>query len=251
MICSDAEFVMPLYLSGELDASTMAQLERHTAECAACRRLLEEQQALDAGVRTALLTEHVDDTGVRAHVLSEIHGDRRRIGLRIGMFSAIAAALLVSITLGFAYRDDARYRQASADHVAEVVEQRRGVWRTQDGNLEQFVTQRVSTAANLQQLEIPGYHLLRGKECRIAKTPYVHLVYGNGKQQISMYVLSGDQGMALRRIATSLLPLVRSRSEAGYNVTEGDASGRRIMLVSTLPQTEEQVIVKNMLQTMS
>jgi hypothetical protein len=50
---------------------------------------------------------------------------------------------------------------------------------------------------------------------------------------------------------TSLQPLVRSRTEAGYNVTEGDTAGSRVLLVSKLSQSEEQVMVKHVLQTMS
>jgi anti-sigma factor RsiW len=256
MNCSDVQYLMPLYLSGELDSASMAQFERHAAECSACSRQMAEQKAFDRGLRTALLSESADTTTVRARVLAEVQRDQAlampkatRHPVRIAF--AIAAALLVMITLGVAYRDNARYEQASVDHVDEVVMAKRKGWRTQDSSIEQLVAQRVATSPSLQQLEIPGYQLHLGKECSIAKHRYVHLVYGNGSQQISMYVLAGDNGGLLQRISTSLLPLVRSRTESGYNVTEGDANGKRILLVSTLSQNEEQVIVKNVLQTMS
>jgi len=249
MNCPDAEFVMPLYLSGELDATTMAQFDRHIETCPACLHKLEEQQSLDAGLRSALLAEPIESTSVRNNVLAQIKSTPRSHRASIAWITAIAAALLVAITLGLATRDNARYEQASADHIYEVIQNHQKNWQTQ-ASLEQFVAQKVSSA----QLGIPGYHLLRGKECRIAKTPYVHLVYGSdtdSREQISMYVLSGDQGTMLRRIATSLMPGIRSRAQDGLNVTEGDSSGRRILLVSTLPQNEEQHIVRTMLQTMS
>jgi anti-sigma factor RsiW len=256
MNCSDAQYRMPLHLSGELDSASIAQFERHLDECQACQKEMEEHQELNKGIRVALLSESVDATAVRRRVLAEIKGQRTvsiftaaRHPFRIAF--AVAAGLLIMLTIGATNRDNARYEQASLDHVEEVVMARHVEWRTQASSIGQLVSQCMKTPPQLQALSIPGYQLLRGKECGISKTPYIHLVYGNGAQQISMYILEGDEHGLLRRVLTSLQPLVRSRTEAGYNVTEGDTAGRRILLVSTLSQSEEQAIVKQVLQTMS
>jgi anti-sigma factor RsiW len=256
MNCADAQYLRPLYLSGELDSGSVAQFERHRDDCLSCQRQIEEDRNLDTGLRHALQSEPVDATALRARVLAEIHKteDGKVSPWKrhpVWITAAVAAMLLVMITFGLARRDNARYEEASADHVDEVVMARPKDWQTQNGRILQLVTQRLAMPANLRQLAIPRYRLLRGKECSIAKNRYVHLVYGDGSQQISMYVLEGDEHGLLRRISTSLLPQIRSRAKAGYNVTEGDAHGRRILLVSTLPATEEQAIVKNVLQTMS
>jgi anti-sigma factor RsiW len=255
MNCSDVQHLMPLHLSDELDSASMAQFERHVDECPACQKEIEEHQELNKGIRTALLSESVDANAVRRRVLAEIKGQQT-----VSIFTtaahpfriafAVAAGLLIMLTIG-ANRDNARYEQASLDHVEEVVMARHAEWRTQAGSIGQLVSQCMKTPPQLQALSIPGYQLLRGKECGISKTPYIHLVYGNGAQQISMYILEGDEHGLLRRVLTNLQPLVRSRTEAGYNVTEGDTAGRRVLLVSTLSQSEEQAIVKHVLQTMS
>jgi anti-sigma factor RsiW len=256
MNCSDVQHLMPLHLSGELDSASMSQFERHVEECPACQREIEEHQEFNEGIRAALLSEFVDTTAVRRRVLAEIQRERP-----VSMFTiaghpfqaafAIAAGLIIMLTIGATYGDDARYEQASLDHVREVVSAERVGWRTQSSSIGQLVSQCMTTPPELRQLAIPGYQLLRGKECGIAKTPYIHLVYGNGSQQFSMYVLEGDEHGLLRSVLTSLQPVVRSRTEAGYNVTEGDTAGRRVLLVSTLSQSEEQTIVKHVLQTMS
>ena len=256
MNCSDLQYLMPLQLSGELDSASMAQLERHVNECPACQEQIEEQQDLNKGIRAALLSESVDTTALRMRVLTEVKGkgtvsiiNTARHPIRIAL--AVAAGLLIVLAVVAANRDNARYEQASLDHVDEVVTAGHREWRTQGNSIGQLISQCMKTPPQLEQLSIPGYQLLRGKECGIAKTPYIHLVYGNGAQQISMYILEGDEHGLLRRVLTSLQPLVRSRKEAGYNVTEGDMAGRRILLVSTLSQSEEQAIVKHVLQTMS
>jgi anti-sigma factor RsiW len=256
MNCSDVQYLMPLHLSGELDSASMAQFERHVDECPACWKEIEEHQELNKGIRAALLSESVDATAVRRRVLADIKGQRTvsiftaaRHPFRVAL--AVAAGLLIVLTIGVTNRDNARYEQASLDHVEEVVRAEHVEWRTQSSSIGQLVFQCMATPPQLQQLAIPGYQLLRGKECGIAKTPYIHLVYGNGAQQISMYILEGDEHGLLRRVLTSLQPLVRSRTESGYNVTEGDTAGRRVLLVSKLSQSEEQVIVKRVLQTMS
>jgi anti-sigma factor RsiW len=245
MNCSDVRYLMPLHLSGELDGVSMAQFERDVNECPACQERMEEQQDMNNGIRAALLSESVDTTALRKRVLTEVKGKRTvsiinivRHPLRIAL--AVAAGLIIVLAVGAANRDNARYEEASLDHVAEVVRTEHREWRTQGSSIGQL----------LGELSIPGYQLVRGKECGISRSRYIHLVYSNGEQEISMYVLADDEHGSLRSIFTSLLPLVRSRAEAGYNVTEGDAAGRRILLVSALPQSEEQVIVRRVLHAM-
>jgi anti-sigma factor RsiW len=255
MNCSDLQYLMPLQLSGELDSASMAQLERHVNECPACQEQIEEQQDLNKGIRAALLSESVDTTALRMRVLNEVKGkgtvsiiNTARHPIRIAL--AVAAGLLIVLAVGAANRDNARYEQASLDHVDEVVRAGHREWRTQGNSIGQLISQCMKTPPQLEQLSIPGYQLLRGKECGISRSRYIHLVYSNGAQQISMYVLEDDEHGSFRSIFTSLLPLVRSRTEAGYNVTEGDAAGRRVLVVSALPQSEEQVIVKHVLHAM-
>jgi anti-sigma factor RsiW len=255
MRCPDVKYFIPLYLSGELDSAAMARFERHTAQCLSCRSSVAEQQELDNRLRAAFLSDAVDATRLRGRVLAEITKQEkapfRWLNLsRVRMAFATAAALFVAITLAAGHQDNARYEEASIDHVNEVVMATPKEWQSEGNGIQRFVAERLNASGNLQQLSIPGYRLIHAKECELAKKHYVHLVYGKDGQQVSMYVLAGNQHSLLRRITTSLLPPLRSRTESGYNVTEGDSKKHRILLVSTLPQSEEQVIVKNVLRAM-
>ena len=126
MNCSDVQYLMPLHLSGELDSAFIAQFERHVDECPACQKEIEEHQEFNKGIRAALLSEAVDTTAVHRRVLAEINGERTvsifttaRHPFRVAF--AIAAGLLIMLTIGATYGDNPRYEQASLDHVKEVV----------------------------------------------------------------------------------------------------------------------------------
>jgi anti-sigma factor RsiW len=226
MNCSDVKYLTSLHLSGELDSAFMAQFERHVNECPACQEQIKEQENLNKRIRAALLSESVDITSLRMRVLTEVKGKRTvsvintaRHPIRIAL--TLAAGLLIVLAVGAATRDNARYEQASLDNVDEVVRAGHREWRTQASSIGQLVSQCMKTPPQLEQLSIPGYQLLRGRECGISRSRYIHLVYSNGAEQISMYVLEVHDHGSFRRIFTSLLPLVRSRTEAGYNVTRG------------------------------
>ena len=78
MNCNETQFVMPLYLSSELDATRMADFEIHLQQCGACARELEYARHCDELLRDACLEEPVDTIGLRARVLSGISKFRPR-----------------------------------------------------------------------------------------------------------------------------------------------------------------------------
>jgi anti-sigma factor RsiW len=157
MNCSDVQCLMPLHLSGELDSVSMTQFERHVDGCPACQKEIEEHQELNKGIRTALLSESVDTTALRRRVLAEIKG-RRTVSIftatchpfRIAF--AVVAGLLIMLVIGATNRDNARYEQASLDHVKEVVRAEHVEWRTQSSSIGQLVSQCMTTPPQLRQL---------------------------------------------------------------------------------------------------
>jgi len=167
-----------------------------------------------------------------------------------GRFFATAAALCIVAVLS-AHHENSRYEEASADHLNEVVMAQPKDWHTEANEMEGYIAERIRATKGDRPLSVAGHQLIQAKECELAKSRYVHMVFGNGVQRISMYVLSKNERPLLDRIATSLLPPLCSLTEAGYNVTEGDYKGNRVLLVSTLPQTKEQRIVTGVLHEMS
>ena len=67
MNCNETKFVMPLYLSSELDATRMADFEIHVQQCGACARELEYARHCDELLRDELdpdfLPPRLDEPG--------------------------------------------------------------------------------------------------------------------------------------------------------------------------------------------
>ena len=97
MNCSETKFVMPLYLSSELDATPMAEFELHVQRCGPCARELEYTRHCDELLRDACLEQPVDTSGLRERVLSEISKSipRRRFLFRRPVYSLPIAAVLL------------------------------------------------------------------------------------------------------------------------------------------------------------
>src|SRR5437660_10423850 len=103
MNCNETKFVMPLYLSSELDATRMADFEIHVQQCGPCAKELEYARHCDELLRDACLKEPLDTMDLRARVLSEISKSkpRRRFLFRRPVFTVpIAAVLLLAIGAG-------------------------------------------------------------------------------------------------------------------------------------------------------
>ena len=253
MNCKDIDYMMPLYLSGELDSATTARFESHTAECAPCRREIEELQALDRSLYQLLQNENIDATQLHGRVMNQIQREQPRPpfwrALRITM---AAAALVLCAALGFAaYQGNQRYKLAEMDHVNEVVTGHQQLWQTNEADIEALAAKRLSIQLQPQELMIPGYKLLRGRRCLVGTHHYLHLVYGNGAEEMSLYILPKQDLDLFSRVSSLLLSHLHSRAESGYNVTEGDLKGWRILLVGTASDSKQQAIVSDQLNTLS
>ena len=55
MNCTEAKYLMPLYLSSELDAKAMAEFELHAQRCAACTREAEQIRLYDGLLRDGVV----------------------------------------------------------------------------------------------------------------------------------------------------------------------------------------------------
>src|ERR1044072_3317060 len=100
--CSEIQFLMPLYLSSELDATPMFDFELHLRQCAACARELEEARRCDDLLRDAFNQQSLDADELRRRVRTQISKTkRRRFLFRRPLYTLpIAASLLAAVALG-------------------------------------------------------------------------------------------------------------------------------------------------------
>jgi anti-sigma factor RsiW len=193
MTCRDIAELTPLYLSGELarglNPARFSAFRVHVATCESCARELEQQGDMDESLRNGVRAIPFESGPVEARVRSRIAAERRpRMAAWMGAAAAVAAILVMGI---FGSRvlmmrpatplcDD-----AADDHRTEVVDSQHRAWRT--------TVPEIQVLADRPGVDVPvaapaGYHLDRGKLCRLEGKVYLHLVYSNGAQEFSLFL---------------------------------------------------------------
>ena len=201
MNCPEITELSTLYLSGELDSPRAREFENHLRACPACGRELEEQRMLDHALRAAILAGDLDTTGVDDQVRQQIafpqapaaRPDRFR-ALKVRWLAP--AGVAASITLGFliyrvplrtpiatVYSDAARHHGHLADHKQ---------WISGQASLAQLAQQGGMEPSLLMSLAPAGYRLEHGKLCRLDGHPFLHLVYANGANEVSVFLRPWD-----------------------------------------------------------
>jgi len=254
MQCEDVQFVAPLYISGELDGQGLADVERHIAGCASCRLLLHQQQESDTRIREAILAGDLDCSDLRMRILSKIRTEQRSTSPRTRRHSywrlavAASAVLLAFAGVYVARSESFSYVAACYDHTEETASSSHTEWKTKATGLDVYVAGRVGSVSFLKSLPVAGYQLSKAKECLVGNRLYVHLVYDNGTDQMSMYVTPRAENGLVRWLTARSKPSLRSRTETGLEVTIGNLHGERVILVGALSAASEQQAVNEVLE---
>lgn len=255
MNCSETKFVMPLYLSSELDAPSMADFELHVQRCSSCARELEYSGHYDEVLRDACLEQPVDTLGLRGRALNEISksGPRRRSLFRGRPYSTpVAAVLLLAIAMGalyFSLRDGASqtvYAAVLEDHYNEVVQHPAiGGWRETPQEIRAFVREELGDADFLDRLAPADYHLARARHCDLPDHPYVHLVYENEVREISVYLRRSDAELPGAAVETVNGCSLHAAAINKFEIAGFQSQRYTVLLVSDLPRAESLRIARN------
>src|ERR1700722_4263788 len=188
MNCADIEELAPLYLSGEMEESQRRVVRAHLAQCRICASEIDRQMALDARLRHAVSTELPDSVGVERSVRGRIRVERA------WRFAAVAAAVLLAVFLGYrALRPVSRlYIDAALDHRLEVMEHQPRRWRSDPAEIEKLASR--FALPDVGALAPAGYRLEHAKMCGIDGKPALHLVYSNGREELSFYIRARTGG---------------------------------------------------------
>jgi Putative zinc-finger len=255
MNCSETQFVMPLYLSSELDAQTMAAFELHVQTCGTCARELEYSRHCDELLRGAYPEQPVNTLGVRERVLSEISKSqpRRRSLFKLLVYPLrIAAVLLIAIGIGVAYlilhagSSQAVYAAALKDHYREVAQHEPfSDWPQTPEAVRAFVRQEIGDTDFLDSLTPAGYHLARAQHCDLGDKRFVHLVYRNEVREISIYVRHREA--ELPGAAVEMVNGCALHAEAinKFEIAGFQSQRYTVLVVSDLPRAESLRIARN------
>lgn len=245
MNCSETQFLTPLYLSGELDATQMFDFELHLRRCTACARELEAARQCDEWLRDAWYQEPLGTDELRQRIMTQIaKTKRRRLIFRWPPYTLpIAASLLAAITAGifivlWGGSSQTVYAAARDDHYIEVVQREPRPWLETPGEIKEFVRAELGDADFLDRLAPAGYQLKRALHCYLLNQRYVHIVYESGGREVSVFVRrkgAGLPGAALEVVNGCPLHAasVKESEVAGFQ------SGRyTVLIVSDLPRAE-------------
>jgi anti-sigma factor RsiW len=221
MNCREIEEIAPLYLSGELEEDRRALFRAHLAQCRSCAVEMDRQVAFDARVLDAV-SEMPDATAVGRAVR------RRIVRERVLRFAAVAAAVVFAAFLGYwALRPapvSRLYADAALDHRLEVMEHQPRRWRTDPAEIDKLAARYELT--NLAALAPEGYRLEHAKMCGIDGKPALHLVYTDGRREVSVYLRIRDGGeKGLREVSVGLEHLAGFGTERLEAVVVGGSIG--------------------------
>jgi len=204
MNCSDLESNALRCFAHDLDAKQSAEFLLHVDSCVHCKKVIRAQQELDILLRQTILDEELDTSSLEQQILSKITNlqlqQRRQRFSRVILLAAAAAIAAFAVGLGFFFSTTANelrlYADASTDHHVEVVENARREWTFQPELISQLGRQATGAPITKVPPSLQGYVLTRGKICSLQNRRYLHLVYKNNQNEISVFITRSDDDLA-------------------------------------------------------
>ena len=201
MKCSQAEYLSPLYYSGELESQVIADLELHLKQCPDCAREFELQKRADEMLRESVLGETVNAAAVQERVREKLWPSpptwkvfaRRSLASAIGIAAlAVATFVIWNTAATRSNKVPTVYADAAQDHYDEVVRQFPRGWLRSPAQIDAFVQEHTGDAEVIAALAPEGYHVDRVRLCELDLSNYVHLVYRDGESEISFFIRRQD-----------------------------------------------------------
>jgi hypothetical protein len=204
MNCSELESKALLFFAHDLDAEQRAEFLLHVDSCVQCKKIIRSQQELDILLRQTILNEELDTSSLEQQILSKIKNlqlkQRRLRFSRVILLASAAAIAAFAVGLGFFFSITANelrlYADASTDHHVEVVDNAKRHWTFQPDLISQLGTQAIGAPITKVPLSLQGYVLTRGKICFLQNRRYLHLVYKNNQNEISVFITRPDDNLA-------------------------------------------------------
>jgi len=202
MNCKELDQNSTFYFSHELDVQQSADFLAHLESCPSCAAKVRQQQELDHLLRSTVLSQEMDTRALEFRIRRELRSTPQRHIVFPRRLALVAAGLVLLATLGLLSSNWLRTtRQASAicadaivDHRVEVTENAPRKWTADLGIIAAVSQKVIGTQINPEQFTPSGYHFERAKICSLVNKRYVHIVFSNGNQEISMFVRTRDSG---------------------------------------------------------
>lgn len=197
MTCNDIATLCPAYLSGEMDAPSSGEFAEHLRTCRECAGEVERQVALDSLLRRSIVSQEVDtaalDQRVRAQISSEKHSfSARWLAVAAGVVAMLLAGGLAYRTM-FGPRAPRLCVDAARDHWVEVTRREHRRWLSDPNAIADLAQHSGISASLIPRLAPAGYRFEHGKLCRLTGQVFLHLVYAQDGNEISVYLRPLDK----------------------------------------------------------
>jgi anti-sigma factor RsiW len=232
MSCEHVERDLDAYLDRELDAATAMDVRGHLGECAACRRLVTEREALGRLVRAAPYYAAPDH--LRSRVLAQT---TRSNAVRRVLTWAAAAVLVVSVAGGglsllrpAVARDDAMADDMVDSHVRSLMASHLfDVESTDKHTVKPWFLGKLDFSPPVTDLAAIGFPLVGGRLDYVGGQPVAALVYQRQRHTINVFV---------SRALNEASPQANIRSLRGFHIHHWVHDGMVFWAVSDLNDAE-------------
>jgi hypothetical protein len=160
-------------------------------------------EMIDAQLRDAILAEPIDTAALDARIRQQLQIQINRHRIQRGKWIAaasIAAVLLVAVG-GYLFLPNrgpaVTCSDAALDHRIEVVEHQSRTWQTGVATIDALSARQGFSMRAAQSIAPAGYHVARGKLCRLGGRVFLHLVYSDGLHEFSFFLRDRAAGAAL------------------------------------------------------
>jgi len=240
MRCHEAEGLLTPQFADCLDSATQHELGLHLESCAACRAKLQQEYEFDR-LLIAAVNREVPPVDQLLDRVGKALDDKRSWRLifapRQWRWPALAGTAAVVLLCAFALTrftaGDPMHllcQDAVEDHTSEVVMHEPRHWHTTANEISDLARRTVSLPQVPRTLA--GLSLQKARVCGLLQAPALHLVYGNGLQQFSVFLMRRQDlpSNSLPSEAT-LAARLHQESDAGVLVTSFADNGLGVVVV--------------------
>ncbi len=237
MRCHEAEALLAPQMSDAVDAASQQELASHLESCAACRALLQQEYELDRLVKAAVEHRVPPPEPLAAAIRLRMDGDRQTLRRPAIVFwrhpafaAAFAALLLASLftwKLTFGNPMHLLCADAADDHRDEVVLAQPRRWRT-GPEISQVAGRTIATTA--LPVNAGGLALSKARICELQGARALHLVYGDGPKQISVFVMM-QSDLPRWSVPSSRTRNIHQEHDLGMNVASFSTNGFGVVVV--------------------